>query len=137
MPAGRQAAPERRATDGEERGTNMSDTTTETPAEEAEAAPEGPPVDEQPQPLLDRLEPELGGADRHERESGKLFGFRFDGHPGIRHIYLPAEFEGHPLRKDFPMLAREVKPWPGLVDVEPIPGDAEPGEGETPDGGES
>ena len=38
------------------------------------------------------------------------------------------EFEGHPLRKDFPLLARTVKPWPGLVDVEPMPG--EPGEDE-------
>ena len=35
---------------------------------------------------------------------------------------LPAEFEGHPLRKDYPLRAREVKPWPGLVDVEPMPG---------------
>ena len=26
-------------------------------------------------------------------------------------------------RKDYPLLAREVKPWPGLVDVEPMPGD--------------
>ena len=33
----------------------------------------------------------------------------------------PSEFEGHPLRKDFPLLARVVKPWPGLVDVEPMP----------------
>ena len=43
--------------------------------------------------------------------------------PSLRHLYLPAEFEGHPLRKDFPLLAREVKPWPGLVDVEPMPGE--------------
>jgi NADH-quinone oxidoreductase subunit C len=47
----------------------------------------------------------------------------FDGHPGLRHLYLPSEFEGHPLRKDFPLLARVVKPWPGLVDVEPMPGE--------------
>ena len=40
-------------------------------------------------------------------------------------LYLPGAFEGHPLRKDFPLLAREVKPWPGLVDVEPIPGEPE------------
>ena len=39
----------------------------------------------------------------------------------MRHLYLPAEFEGHPLRKDFPLLSREIKPWPGLVDVEPMP----------------
>ena len=51
-----------------------------------------------------------------------MYGFVFDGHPSLRHIYLPSEFEGHPLRKDYPLLAREVKPWPGLVDVEPMPG---------------
>ena len=48
----------------------------------------------------------------------EMYGIGFDGHPALRHLYLPAEFEGHPLRKDFPLLAREVKPWPGLVDVE-------------------
>ena len=36
-------------------------------------------------------------------------------------MYLPTEFEGYPLRKDFPLLARMVKPWPGIVDVEPMP----------------
>jgi NADH-quinone oxidoreductase subunit C len=41
----------------------------------------------------------------------------------LRHLYLPSEFEGHPLRKDYPLLAREVKPWPGLVDVEGMPGE--------------
>jgi NADH-quinone oxidoreductase subunit C len=61
------------------------------------------------------------GADWHERECWEMFGIRFDGHPSLRHLYLPAEFEGHPLRKDFPLLARIVKPWPGLVDVEGMP----------------
>ena len=37
-------------------------------------------------------------------------------------MYLPGDFEGHPMRKDFPLLARRVKPWPGIVDVEPMPG---------------
>lgn len=64
------------------------------------------------------------GADWHERECWEMFGIAFDGHPNLRRIYLPAEFEGHPLRKDFPLLSREVKPWPGLVDVEGMPGDA-------------
>ena len=58
-----------------------------------------------------------------------MYGIDFAGHPGLRHIYLPGEFEGYPLRKDFPLLARVVKPWPGIVDVEPMPGE-EPGEGE-------
>lgn len=62
------------------------------------------------------------GADWHERECWEMYGFDFVGHPEIRHLYLPMEFEGHPLRKDFPLLARVVKPWPGLVDVEPMPG---------------
>ena len=70
------------------------------------------------------------GADWHEREAWEMYGFDFPGHPGLRHVYLPGGFEGHPLRKDFPLLAREVKPWPGLVDVEPLPGGGEEGEGE-------
>jgi NADH-quinone oxidoreductase subunit C len=63
------------------------------------------------------------GADWHERETWEMFGVVFDGHPSLRHLYLPSEFEGHPLRKDYPLLARVVKPWPGLVDVEPMPGE--------------
>jgi NADH-quinone oxidoreductase subunit C len=65
--------------------------------------------------------PVYPGADWHERETWEMYGVRFDGHPSLRHLYLPAEFEGHPLRKDFPLLARVVKPWPGLVDVEAMP----------------
>jgi NADH-quinone oxidoreductase subunit C len=65
------------------------------------------------------------GADWHERECWEMYGFVFEGHPGLRHLYLPSEFEGHPLRKDFPLLARVVKPWPGLVDVEAMPGVAD------------
>lgn len=63
------------------------------------------------------------GADWHERECWEMYGIDFVGHPKIRRLYLPAEFEGNPLRKDFALLAREVKPWPGLVDVEAMPGD--------------
>jgi len=65
------------------------------------------------------------GANWHEREAWEMFGIEFAGHPGLRHIYLPGEFEGNPLRKDYPLLARRVKPWPGIVDVEPMPGDDE------------
>jgi NADH-quinone oxidoreductase subunit C len=61
------------------------------------------------------------GADWCERETYEMYGFVFDGHPNLIKLYLPGEFEGFPLRKDFPLLSREVKPWPGLVDVEPMP----------------
>lgn len=64
------------------------------------------------------------GANWHEREANEMFGISFAGHPDMRKMYLPADFEGHPLRKDFPLLSRIVKPWPGIVDVEPLPGDS-------------
>lgn len=70
------------------------------------------------------------GADWHERETWEMYGFWFEGHPHLVHIYLPGGFEGYPLRKDFPLLAREVKPWPGLTNVEPIAGEADAGEGD-------
>jgi NADH-quinone oxidoreductase subunit C len=73
--------------------------------------------------LVQSWVPVYPGADWHERECWEMYGFVFDGHPALRHLYLPSEFEGHPLRKDYPLLARVVKPWPGLVDVEPMPGD--------------
>ena len=82
-------------------------------------------------PHLASWVPVYAGADWHERECWEMYGIVFDGHPSLRHLYLPAEFEGHPLRKDFPLLAREVKPWPGIVDVEPMPGEDAPAEGST------
>ena len=87
-------------------------------------------------PAVDSITESYRGADWHERETWEMYGFDFVGHPFLRHMYLPGEFEGHPLRKDFPLLAREVKPWPGLVDVEPMPGEPE-GEGESTEGGDA
>jgi NADH-quinone oxidoreductase subunit C len=74
------------------------------------------------------------GADWHERETWEMYGFDFVGHPHLAHIYLPGEFEGFPLRKDFPLLSREVKPWPGLVDVEGFPAGYEEGGASEGDG---
>jgi NADH-quinone oxidoreductase subunit C len=65
----------------------------------------------------------FAGANWHEREAWEMYGITFAGHPHLVHLYLPGGFEGHPGRKDFPLLARMVKPWPGLVDVEPMPGE--------------
>jgi len=72
------------------------------------------------------------GANWHEREAWEMYGFDFDGHPGLRNIYLPTGFEGHPLRKDFELLARVVRPWPGLVDMEEMPTATESSESAAP-----
>jgi len=71
---------------------------------------------------LDSLTGEFGGAQWHEREAAEMFGITFNGNPEAgRHLYLPDSFEGNPLLKSYPLLSREVKPWPGTVDVEDMP----------------
>jgi NADH-quinone oxidoreductase subunit C len=73
----------------------------------------------------------FAGANWHEREAFEMFGISFEGHPNLIKLYLPSDFQGFPLRKDFPLLARRVRPWPGIVDVEPMPGgDDTEGDGE-------
>jgi len=91
-----------------------------------------PPVDGDPaRPgAVESITSLYAGADWHERETHEMFGIGFEGHRYLEHIYLPSGFEGHPLRKDYPLLARSVKPWPGIVDVEPMPGGVEDEEGE-------
>lgn len=54
------------------------------------------------QPHVPALTPIWPGADFSEREAFDLFGIHFMGHPYLKRIYLWDEFEGHPMRKDFP-----------------------------------
>jgi NADH-quinone oxidoreductase subunit C len=53
------------------------------------------------------------GAGWAERETHEMFGVVFDDHPGLTPLLLPDGFEGHPLRKDFPLAARAAQEWPG------------------------
>ena len=84
---------------------------------------------------IDKSEPEIDslveiyeGANWHEREAYEMFGINFANHPNLEKLYLPDGYEGNPMLKSFELISREVKPWPGDVDVEGMPEDSESGE---------
>ncbi len=60
------------------------------------------------------------GCNWAERETAELFGVGFEGHPNLVKLLLPVEFEGHPLRKDFKLMSREAKEWPGEKEPEEV-----------------
>ncbi|MEV7785701.1 NADH-quinone oxidoreductase subunit C [Streptomyces sp. NPDC088106] len=74
-------------------------------------------------PVLPSAVDVYAGAGWHERETHEMFGVGFTDHPGLDHLLLPDNFEGHPLRKDFVLAARVAKAWPGAKE----PGESEHG----------
>jgi NADH-quinone oxidoreductase subunit C len=59
-------------------------------------------------PEIDSVTPVWRGANWFEREVFDLFGVRFRNHPDLRRIMLPDDYEGHPLRKDYPVTGTRV-----------------------------
>ncbi len=55
-------------------------------------------------PVVDTVSVVWSGANWHERETYDMFGIKFKGHPDLRRMYMPEDFEYFPLRKDFPLM---------------------------------
>lgn len=69
-------------------------------------------------PKITSVVPIWAGANWHERECYDMFGIVFTGHPDLRRILLPEDWEGHPLRKDYPLKGPELdKDWEGFREL--------------------
>jgi len=67
-------------------------------------------------PTVRSVTPVWKGANWYERYCWDMYGIRFEGHPDHRRLYMYEEFEGHPLRKDYPLRGRQPLVQERVVD---------------------
>jgi NADH-quinone oxidoreductase subunit C len=72
------------------------------------------PVEEK-DPRIDTVSGVWATANWHERECWDLMGIIFNNHPDLRRILMPDDWEGHPLRKDYPLQGPDREPYQGRL----------------------
>jgi NADH/F420H2 dehydrogenase subunit C len=79
-------------------------------------------------PTLPSISDLWASADWAEREVYDLFGVSFSGHPDLRRIQMPNDWEGYPLRKDYPVRgpAAEATPLPNFASKSNVPASTPP-----------
>jgi len=69
---------------------------------------------------IDSVVPIWIGADWHEREACDMFGIVFNGHPDLRRILMPEDWEGYPLRKDYPLKGPRDREYKGFEELKDL-----------------
>ena len=71
-------------------------------------------------PSIDSVVSIWNGANWHEREACDMFGVVFNGHPDLRRILMPEDWEGYPLRKDYPLEGPEGQEYAGYEELKEL-----------------
>lgn len=71
-------------------------------------------------PNIDSVVPVWSGANWHEREACDMYGIVFNGHPDLRRILMPDDWEGYPLRKDYPLKGPDGPEYKGLEELKAL-----------------
>ncbi len=71
-------------------------------------------------PAIDSVVSIWKGADWHEREACDMFGIVFNGHPDLRRILMPEDWDGYPLRKDYPLKGFKDREYRGFEETKDL-----------------